>query len=228
MIVLVPTRMEMQRIFPELGEPPRDRRVVTWQSPASGRPSVDVAWCGFGLAAAGAGAAAILASRSDDACLVGLAGTLQPDALGIGHALVGSAVECHGLGLPPLPSGSQFDALLAADPSLAAPESPATPAELLAACGPRDAVGSILSVAIPSASRDEAQSRGALQPTCLVEEMEAFAVLHAATVLRRSLTIIRGVSNIAGERDKSAWRVDEAAEALRGILDRFVAGDRAS
>lgn len=219
----------MSRLFPELGVAPRERDARAWLAATRSRTAVSVAWCGFGLASAGAGAAAILGRGTENACLVGFSGTLRPEMLPVGSAVVASHVECHGLGLPPvhgLPptaAGSQLDVELAADPSMAEPGPPTIPAQLRAALRVGDSEGGILSVAIPSVSPGEASERAAAHPGCLVEEMEAFAVLHAATALGRSVSIIRGVSNVAGERDKASWRIDAAVAAIRGVLDRWLA-----
>ena len=170
-LVLVPTRLEMRRLFPELGEPPERPAAVPWR--LRGRTeAVDVAWCGFGLAASGAGAGALLAVRQDSACLAGLAGSLDCDRAPLGSVLVADRVHVAGLGLPREPPTSGRAAVAAElrdDPSLRPPPDPWLPAGI-----DRFArVGGLLSVAMPSIHRDEAARRGAAHPTCLAEEMEA-------------------------------------------------------
>jgi futalosine hydrolase len=46
--------------------------------------------------------------------------------------------------------------------------------------------------------------------------MEAFGVAFACHLARVPLTVVRGISNAAGNRDKGDWRLDEA---LTSALD---------
>ncbi len=58
----------------------------------------------------------------------------------------------------------------------------------------------------------EARTRGA------VENMEGAAVAHVALLHGVSVGEIRGISNIATDRDKSTWKIKEAAEAAQRQL----------
>ncbi len=52
-----------------------------------------------------------------------------------------------------------------------------------------------------------------------VENMEGAAIAHVAMLYGIPVGEIRGISNRAGNRDRGAWRVREAAEAAqRGLL----------
>jgi futalosine hydrolase len=55
-----------------------------------------------------------------------------------------------------------------------------------------------------------------------VESMEGAAFVHAALVFGLRVGEIRGVSNLAGDRDRAAWRVREAAEAAQEALLRWL------
>ena len=212
----------MRRLFPELGEPPGRLGVVSWRPARGGFEAVDVACCGFGLAAAGAGAAALLATRSDSACLVGLAGTFDGALLPPGSAVVADRVGIAGLGLPREPrSMGGIASELSGDPSLQPPPDPWLPPGMDRLAR----MGGMLSVAIPSVDRDEAALRATANRGCLAEEMEAHAVLHAAGLLGRRLVVVRGISNVAGDRDTSAWRLDEAFAAIRTVLDKWLDGE---
>lgn len=59
-----------------------------------------------------------------------------------------------------------------------------------------------------------------------VENMEGAAVAHVAALAGISVGEIRGISNIVGRRDKSTWRVKEAAAAAQHALLEFVAARR--
>jgi futalosine hydrolase len=48
--------------------------------------------------------------------------------------------------------------------------------------------------------------------------MEGFAVALAAQRFGVRLTIVRGISNVAGDRDQSRWRLGEALTAARAVI----------
>jgi futalosine hydrolase len=53
-----------------------------------------------------------------------------------------------------------------------------------------------------------------------IENMEGAAIAHVAALSGIQMGEIRGVSNMVGDRDKSAWRVKDAAEAAQlALLD---------
>lgn len=58
----------------------------------------------------------------------------------------------------------------------------------------------------------EARTRGA------VENMEGAAIAHVAALYGIPMGEVRGISNLAGNRDRAAWRVKEAAAAAQEAL----------
>jgi futalosine hydrolase len=82
--------------------------------------------------------------------------------------------------------------------------------------------GGLLSVAAASGSRNEAARRARAHPEALAEEMEAFAVALAARLAGIPLTVIRGISNVAGDRDVTGWRTAEALAAARRVLEQML------
>jgi futalosine hydrolase len=48
--------------------------------------------------------------------------------------------------------------------------------------------------------------------------MEGAAIVHVARLLRVPVGEIRGISNIAGLRDRDSWRIEDAAAAARAAL----------
>ena len=155
--------------------------------------------------------------------MVGFSGTLHREALAVGAVLVATSVESHGIGLPPSDDEpTALDAELAADPSFAPPPPPVMTDALRAALGPDDRAGGLLSVSMPAHSVWEASKRAVEHPSSLAEEMEALAVLHAAAACGRRLTILRGVTNKAGYRDKREWKIDDAVASVRGVLERWL------
>jgi futalosine hydrolase len=58
-----------------------------------------------------------------------------------------------------------------------------------------------------------------------VESMEGAAIVHVARLSQIPVGEIRGISNIAGRRDRTSWRIDEAAAAARrALVDWIEAG----
>lgn len=56
----------------------------------------------------------------------------------------------------------------------------------------------------------------------VVESMEGAAAAQVALALRVPFAEVRGVSNFAGERDKRAWRIDEALTTAHGVLEEWL------
>jgi futalosine hydrolase len=182
-LVIVPTEIESALLFPD------------------GAPG-PVAVCGFGLAAAGAGAAHAIAvnrgAAAEGVVLIGAAGTYDPDRHPIGSAVVAGSVRCHGIG-----AGGR------------------SAAELGFAAGDTVELGAgpeLLSVATAAASPDEAVARRAEAPQAVGEEMEGYAVALAAKLFGVPFTVVRGFSNVAGDRDRGGWRMEAALGQAAGLL----------
>jgi futalosine hydrolase len=47
--------------------------------------------------------------------------------------------------------------------------------------------------------------------------MEGFGVAFACALARVPCTIVRGISNVVGERDKRNWRIPDALAAARTL-----------
>ena len=64
-------------------------------------------------------------------------------------------------------------------------------------------------------------------PGALIESMEGSGVAHAALLAGVPVAEVRGVSNMVGPRDRSAWRIGEALSALdvglRAVLEKLAA-----
>jgi futalosine hydrolase len=186
-LILVPTAIECGLLFPN-GSPGR------------------IALCGFGLAAAGAGAAHAIAAdpgaASDGVVLVGAAGTYDTERHPVGSAVVAGRVRCVGIG-----AGTGTAHRSAAELGFADSD----------AIGLGDGV-ELLSVTAAAGSPEEAAARRAHHPGAAGEEMEGYAVAVAARLCGVGLTIVRGFSNVAGERDRSRWRMEDALARAAGLV----------
>jgi futalosine hydrolase len=210
--------MEATHLFGESVGAELERRGAVSDTIA-GRRS-DVALCGIGLAAAGTltmHALRSLAAPAAHLVLAGIAGTYDPAEAPVGSALVGTFVRPFGIGidnrslgeagwthLPPTHAWRDLDERL----PLQVPRVPA-------------ARGGLLSVAA-SASQEEAAARRARHPDVVAEEMEGFAVALAARVAGVLLTVVRGISNVAGVRDPGTWETEAALGAARETLEQVV------
>lgn len=187
----MPTALESALLFPD-GSPGR------------------LALCGFGLAAAGAGASHAIAANpgpaSDGVVLVGAAGTYDPDRHPVGSAIVAGTIGCDGIG-----AGTGPDHVSAAELGFADSD------RIDLGAGPE-----LLSVAAASASRAEAAARRARHPDAVGEEMEGFAVALAARLHGVGLTIVRGFANVAGDRDRAGWRMEEALHRAAAVVREAV------
>jgi futalosine hydrolase len=156
--------------------------------------------CGFGLAAAGAGAAHAVATHLAEAetgvVLVGTAGTYDPNRFAIGTAIDASSVRIDGIG-----AGGAGPAQLGF-----------AEADVIGLGG---ADGELLSVAEASGTTSVAAGRAERHPSALAEEMEGFAAAVAADLFGVPLWIVRGASNRAGDRNHAGWRMAEALAAAR-------------
>lgn len=218
MLLLIPTPREARALL-DGGRAPRCEDPETVE--IGGRP-VRAALCGFGPAAAGALSALALArERPGMALLVGVAGAYDPDRtprgtlfsarevrfadLGTGRGAVRRSAQALGFEqAPPGPGRAAVGDVLSLRPP---------PSETLVG-----ASGGLLTVAAGSGSLEEGRERARAFPDAVGEDMEGFAVALAAQRLGIPLSIVRAVSNAAGEPDKAAWDVPGALAALRAWL----------
>lgn len=208
-IVLVPTQGERELLL----------RLSNNVNPDS------VYLCGFGPVVSAVTAANLLAEhRPRRVLLAGCCGSYLPD-LPIGSAAVFKQVVMHGIGAG---SGAnhkpanmmgwpqlQSSIVCASDDDRIALELP-EPLE-------NRAMQAVLTCASASENADDIRHRLALFPDAAVEEMEGWGVATACAARRVPLTIIRGVSNVAGDRNKQNWDFPAALEAAAGLLDEVIA-----
>ncbi len=171
-----------------------------------------VALCGFGPVVAAARTAHLLTSlKPSSVMLVGIAGSLDAQ-LKIGCAYEFSEVACYGIGAG---SGSQHQTVAELGWSQW-PKEP-TIVEKLDLTVRDGAVGGkvrqLLSVCAAAGCRQDVSDRRQKFPAALAEDMEGFAVACACRLANVPLTIVRGISNVAGDRDHRHWKISEAMQA---------------
>jgi futalosine hydrolase len=214
-LVIVPTEPERRLLAPAL---------------AGGLgPASRIELCGFGPVAAAARTAALIAAYAPArVLLVGIAGRLDA-RLDIGAAYRFDRVACYGVGAG---SGDGFVPAEALGWSQW-PGDPASPAaavgdviDLPADVGRVAADGLLLTVCAASATAEDVARRTKLFPAAVAEDMEGFAVALACRLAGVPLTIIRGISNTAGDRDHSRWRVPEALAAAAALASQALEESR--
>ena len=202
-LILVPTEMERRGLEPMLAAPT-----------AQGG---HVELCGFGPVAAAARTAQLLTENAPDrVLLVGIAGRLD-DQLVIGDAYRFKRVACYGIG-----AGSGGDFVPAAAlgwqqwPGDASDQTGGQIGDVIS-CAAGDRAGGeqtdlLLTVCAAAANADDVRLRLQAFPGAVAEDMEGFAVALACRLRGVPFDIVRGISNVAGDRDKSHWQVAAAVE----------------
>ncbi|MBF6044229.1 futalosine hydrolase [Streptomyces sp. NRRL B-1677] len=198
-------------------------------APAGPQPLViDVLAAGVGPAAAAAGTATALAA----AALSGSPYDLAVSA-GIGGGFTATATATAAAPGRTAPVGSVVvsDAIVAADLGAETPTGfvPVTelgfgtvehrpPAALVRAVAEAAGAqrGDVLTVSTVTGSAERAAALVAARPGALAEAMEGFGVAEAAAAHGVPVLEIRAVSNPVGPRDRAAWRIGDALEALAG------------
>ncbi len=157
--------------------------------------------CGFGPVAAAARTAQLVAQHSPaEVLLLGIAGSFEPVRLPIGSVSSFREVAIDGIGAG-FPQWAGVHDRIALAPLTRGVLDPL----LLTAC-------------TASASPAQAKQRRERFPGVLAEDMEGFGVALACSLAGVPCTIVRGISNAVGERDKSRWRIPEALAAARRIV----------
>ena len=214
-LFLVPTDLERSRIEPVLAA-------------CIGPVPIDL--CGFGPVVAAARTARLITERRPDSVvLMGIAGRYA-DRLAIGEAYAFERVASHGIG-----AGSGVGFTPAA--TLGWPQwpgdglDPATQVGDVLPCGggqlPAGAsarAGLLLSACAAAAGDGDVQQRLELHPDADAEDMEGFAVAAACRLAGVPLDIVRGISNTAGDRDLSRWKIDAACRAAAHTAALLVGG----
>lgn len=174
-----------------------------------------VAICGFGPIASGICTTRLLAEfKPESVILIGIAGALS-SSVKIGTARDYDHIGCYGIGAG---SGSNFrTAGELGWNQYMVPDFGQIIGDTLRL---RDSVNEtneganmLLTVCAASASTDDVTDRLRKFPNAVAEDMEAFSVAMACRIAGIPLTVIRGISNVAGDRNKSNWQVAVALEA---------------
>lgn len=208
---------------------------------------IQVAQCGFGTIVSAAQTIRLIQQyRPTSTLLMGIAGTYT-DRLQIGQAYCFNEVGCYGVGIG---SGAGFISAEKAGwqhwegNGNSAPIGdrislhPTTSFFLKNRPNPQpdgnspqanrddrfvDATaGCLLTVAAASANVEQSQQKLTAFQDAEAEDMEGFGVAVACRLAGVPLTIVRGISNRAGDRDKSNWKIDEALLSAAALSQKLI------
>lgn len=207
-LIIVPTAGEMTALSRRL----KSRRQTTgWAFQL----------CGFGPIAAAARTAALISRyRPSRVLLAGIAGTFDENRFPIGTACRFDLVSCYGIGVG---SGEHFQSAqsLGWDQFSGGDARPKVTDEIALIStfvGDIPCHGQLLTACAASANQLEADQRRRLFPAATAEDMEGFGVAMACALAGVPLQIVRGISNLVGDRKASAWKVDAALEAAAELV----------
>lgn len=206
-LVLVPTEFERRQVEPLLRE---------------SLNSIDarIELCGFGPIVAAARTARLIGMyRPARVLLVGIAGTLRDD-LPIGQATTFREVACDGIGAGSGPSFTSAQSM--GWSQWPGDENSTAIHDTIALANSRDASHTLLTVCSASGSAADAESRRQRFPGIAAEDMEGFAVAAACAMEGTKVEIVRGISNTAGDRNKSNWDVAGALQVAAELANTLL------
>ncbi|KUN21206.1 futalosine hydrolase [Streptomyces antibioticus] len=171
---------------------------------------IEVIAAGVGPAlAAAATATALAAARYGLVVSAGIAGGFQPDAP-VGSLVVADEITAADLGAETAEGFLPVTELGFGTVTHRPPEPLVRDA--VTATGARP--GAVLTVSTVTGTAARAALLKDRHPTALAEAMEGFGVAEAAALHGVPVLEIRAVSNPVGPRDRAAWRIGDALEAL--------------
>ncbi|MGQ7884954.1 futalosine hydrolase [Paenibacillus sp. WC2504] len=175
----------------------------------------EFALAGVGLAAAAVNGAMVLAAAQYDLIVIaGIAGGF-PGQAEIGSLVVASEIIAADLGVELLDGFSSLDDLGFGTTriSVAADIAERLTAALTAA-GLSARTAPVLTVATATGTAATAAQLAARVPGAAAEAMEGFGIATAAALRGVPVIEIRAISNAVGPRDRDAWRIGDALQAL--------------
>ena len=173
--------------------------------------------CGFGPIAAAARTAFLISQRQPENILVmGIAGGFDENLMAT--ALEFGSVVCDGVGVG---EGEGFQSASEIGWSHWSQVSPSLKIEDEVQLAAANSTQRLLTVC--SASADAAQAaRRQQRYSATAEDMEGFGVAMACKLADVPLRIVRGISNVVGDRDKANWKVKEALAAAEKLASEII------
>jgi futalosine hydrolase len=199
-LILVPTPLELELLLPHFGS----------------HLGVALAPCGFGPVGAATMTQYLLQRHHPKrVVLAGIAGSFSED-LQCGQCYTYESVLLDGIGV------HGHDGIISPEElgfshcyNGTTPYESIVHRELrLQLCTQVHSAAALLTVCAASGTPDMANARRRAYPQATTEDMEGYGVAMACAVSQIPLTILRGISNRAGIRDKQKWMIKEALESV--------------
>ena len=178
--------------------------------------------CGFGpVAAAARTTSQIAIHKPDRVLLIGIAGTFNASVLPVGGAALLPRVIMHGIGVGTderfVPAGEMGFQHWAGQGE----ECPI--GDELVLSTPRSSIsGSLLTCSAASASTKDMRHRLDRYPGVVAEDMEGYAVALACRLENVPLVIVRGISNVVGDRQSKNWQTPQALIAAWSLAEEAI------
>ncbi len=184
------------------------------------RSNIAIKLCGFGpIVSAIQTTQWITRLSPDQVLLAGIAGALSTK-IKVGSAMEFDEAICYGIG-----AGSGDGFLSASEMGWKQwPDSPEISdiIPLNSRSNPTRTRLALLTSCAASAKPQDVQMRVDKYANAIAEDMEGFSVAAACRFAGIPLRIVRGISNLAGDRNKTNWRVHDAMGAVeKWILEEY-------
>ncbi len=165
--------------------------------------------------------------RPDISIMIGSGGALPGSGLNVGDMAVATSEEIPELGVLREDGLNDFNWNAGFWPNRSYTFDPELCEALIDICSDISKTGSGNFITVLSVSGDDViAKRRALTTGAIVENMEGYAFAHACHTMGIISAQIRGISNMAGERDRSFWDISLAnkvsQEAVIGYLERIL------
>jgi futalosine hydrolase len=228
-LLLIPTPFELN-LLQRHWQVESNQTIEFHSDSARQRIRCRIAICGFGLVVSGIRTMSLIREwRPRQVVLCGIAGSYRQE-LEIGKAYLFDEVVCDGLGVG---EGAGFCSIGTIGWRQWEGDSESSPIvdriRLVKSSAKREGGCSkqeghlLVSVAAASADLDQAKNRINRFPNAAAEDMEGFSVAAACELMQTPLALVRGISNLAGERDKSHWKCAEAMRSAAELVQQLLA-----
>ena len=211
-LILIPSSLELHiiRQHPSLANLSADMSTT-----------VSLEICGIGLVQAAVRASHLIEQQNPQRVVVlGIAGTYDDQHAAIGHAYLFEAVSCFGIGIG---QGANFRSLETTELAAFAQPDREIALRVPDVLRSATATGNLITVAAVSSNAAEVALIRERYSTGIAEDMEGYSVATACQSRAVPCTVIRGISNIAGQRDKATWQIETALSAACELLVRVLA-----
>jgi futalosine hydrolase len=212
-LILVPTAVELQHL------PLHFLNVIERKGGA-------IELCGFGPVVAAARAASLVdVHQPQQVVLCGIAGSLG-ESLQVANAYRFDSVACYGVGVG---CGQSYRSASSVGwrqwPGDGAGQASSSPIDdVIDLSKSRSSTEQRLLLTACAASQDDSDValKREAYPLAQAEDMEGFAVAAACQLAGVPLSVVRGISNRAGDREHCNWKIAEAMLAAAALVEEMM------